>query len=105
MDNKFQINDLLDFYGPLLTDYQRKICNYYYGEDYSLQEIADEENISRSAVYDTLKRCRKELEEYENKLHLADAYKKRHRIYEQMKKHASVEMLRLIDECMNTEID
>lgn len=42
----------------------------YYGDDYSLGEIAEEFEVSRQAVYDNLRRTEKLLEAYEGKLHL-----------------------------------
>jgi len=105
MDDLFLINDLLDFYGVLLTEKQRKICSDYYEYDNSLQEIAESMGISRSAVHDTLKRSRKELEEYEEKMHLLASYQKRMKLYEQIKKQASEEISKLIDDCINTEME
>ncbi|MBP3853625.1 MAG: hypothetical protein J6D18_03550 [Erysipelotrichaceae bacterium] len=65
MKDKIQINDLLDIYGGLLTRHQQEIMAYYYQEDYSYHEIAQECRISRAAVSDTVNRATKTLEKYE----------------------------------------
>ncbi|HHV65220.1 MAG TPA: YlxM family DNA-binding protein [Peptococcaceae bacterium] len=67
---------LFDFYGPLLTAKQAKIWDLYYQEDYSLSEIAEQEGISRQAVYDLLKRTERILEGYEQKLGLVKRFLK-----------------------------
>ena len=105
MENKIYINSLLDFYGKLLTDKQQSICRYYYREDLSLQEIAEIEKTSRSAVYDTIKRCRKDLDTYEEKLHLYKSYQKRRKLYEKIRKLSDEKTGKLIDECIDSEID
>lgn len=61
---------LFDFYGNLLTDKQRFIIELYYLEDLSLAEIAEQMNISRQGVYDTLKRAEIKLYNYEKRLGL-----------------------------------
>lgn len=61
---------LWDRYSPLLTDTQREITNLYFNFDLSLAEIAEEKGCSRQSVSDCLSKCRKQLEEYEEKLHL-----------------------------------
>ena len=60
---------LLDKYSPLLTDTQREMTNLYFNFDLSLAEIAEEKGCSRQRVSDCLNKCRKQLEEYEEKLH------------------------------------
>lgn len=85
MQDKIRMNELLDFYSDLLTDNQRDICKMYYRYDLSLSEIAIEENISRSAVYDTVNRCQKELERYESILRLADKAEKRREYFNLIK--------------------
>ena len=62
---------LYDIYGGLLTEKQQTVFDFYYQDDYSLSEIADELGISRQGVHDNIKRSVKILEEYEEKLHLA----------------------------------
>lgn len=62
------INDLLDAYELLLTAKQLDIISFYYREDLSYQEIADNLEISKSAVYDTIKTVEKLLISYEEKV-------------------------------------
>ena len=57
-----------------MTDKQHAYLALYYGDDYSLGEIATEFNVSRQAVYDNIRRTEASLEEYEKKLHLFANY-------------------------------
>lgn len=71
MDEKFfRMNSLLDFYGNLLTEKQKKAAYMYYIYDCTINEISDELNISKQAVFDNLKRAENNLEEFEEKLQL-----------------------------------
>ena len=63
---------LYDFYGALLTDRQRDVMALYHEENLSLSEIAQEYDISRQAVHDTLKKAEQALTEYEKKLGLVE---------------------------------
>ncbi|PWG00902.1 putative DNA-binding protein [Levilactobacillus bambusae] len=74
LEKNYRINSLFEFYQSLLTDKQNHYMQLYYGDDYSLGEIAEEFNVSRQAVYDNLRRTEKILEEYESKLHLYDQF-------------------------------
>lgn len=62
---------LWDIYNPLLTLHQREITNLYFNYDLSLAEIAEQKGVSRQSVSDCLCKCRKLLEEYEEKLSFA----------------------------------
>ena len=68
---------LFDFYGGLLTDKKQQVMELYYDDDLSLAEIAEEFGISRTAVYDSLKKSEAALEGYENKLGLISKFEKR----------------------------
>jgi predicted DNA-binding protein YlxM (UPF0122 family) len=67
---------LYDFYGGLLTDKQRRAMELYYLENWSLAEIAEDEGVSRQAVYDLLHRSARTIEDYERKLGLLDRFQK-----------------------------
>ncbi|MEG0328648.1 MAG: YlxM family DNA-binding protein [Erysipelothrix sp.] len=68
------LNQLFDYYEPLLTQKQKEVFRMYYHEDLSYQEIADIQEISRAAVYDNLNRTSNLLEDYEKKLGVAKRY-------------------------------
>ncbi|MBP9996099.1 MAG: DNA-binding protein [Lachnospiraceae bacterium] len=61
---------LFDFYGELLTSHQKQVYEALVYNDMTLQEIGDEYGISRQAAHDLIKRCDKQLLNYEEKLHL-----------------------------------
>ncbi|MCT4396806.1 putative DNA-binding protein [Periweissella beninensis] len=79
-----RINSLFEFYQPLLTKKQYEYMELYYGDDYSLGEIAEEFAVSRQAVYDNLKRTEKLLEMYEQKIHLLNDFEKRQKLNESL---------------------
>lgn len=72
IEKKEHYNNLLDVYGILLTEHQKEICRCYYEDDLSLQEIAENYQISRNAVFDNIKRVDNLLEDYEKKLGLIE---------------------------------
>ena len=74
MEPKVRQTYLYDFYGELLNEHQQKIFEAFVFDDLSLGEIAEDQDISRQAVHDMIKRSTKKLEEYENKLHLMERF-------------------------------
>ena len=69
MDLKFL--RLWDIYNPLLTEHQREVTDLYFNCDLSLAEIAEQKGCSRQSVSDTLRKARRLMEEYEEKLHFS----------------------------------
>ena len=69
MDEKVEISILCEIYGKLLTEKQEEFIEDYYNNDLSLSEIAENNNITRQAVRDIIKKGEKKLFEYEEKLH------------------------------------
>ena len=65
---------LYDFYGEMLTPYQKMIYEEFVLNDLSLGEIAAQLNISRQGVFEIIKRCDRKLAGYEEKLHLIEKF-------------------------------
>ena len=68
VENSIKISILLEIYGKLLTQKQYDLLNDYYNNDLSLAEIAENENITRQAVRDNLKKGERKLFNFEEKL-------------------------------------
>ena len=73
--NMGEISMLYDFYGDLLTERQQTVLEYYYGDDYTLSEIAEHTGISKQAVHDTVHKAEKALFSYESVLGLVNRYR------------------------------
>ena len=84
-----RVNSLFEFYGPLLTKKQNDYLQLYYGDDYSLGEIADEFHVSRQAVYDNIKRTVKTLNKYESQMHLYAEFIHRNRELDELADYAN----------------
>lgn len=95
MEKKLRIGNLYEFYGQLLTDKQQEILELYCSHDLSFGEISEELGVSRQAVYDTIKRSEKTLDEYESKLELVKRFLNREVIIKHM-----ISQLDLISENM-----
>ena len=70
MAKDLNVIELFDCYKNLLTERQRKIFTEYYVYDYSLGEIAENENVSRQSVLDSVKKAEKQLFSYEENIRL-----------------------------------
>lgn len=70
MDELVYYNELFDYYGELLTEKQKEYFKFYYFDNLSLSEIAEENNVSRNAVSKTLKEVKEKLDSYESILKL-----------------------------------
>ena len=88
MAKDLKISFLLDFYGEMLTQKQREVIEYYYNDDLSLAEIADNEGITRQGVRDSIKRAEAQLLEMEERLGLARRFREMQAGLEQITKAA-----------------
>lgn len=61
-------NKLFDIYGNLLNEREKEIFVLFYEEDLSLQEIAEERGVSKSAIGSAITTINKKLDTYEEKL-------------------------------------
>ncbi len=68
MEKKVEISMLWQIYGKMLTDKQSEYIDYYYNKDLSLSEIAENNEITRQAVRDIIKKGERKLFEFEEKL-------------------------------------
>ena len=73
-EKNLEIGFLLDFYGDVLSERKRTVLDYYYDNDLSLAEIAEEIGISRQGVRELIKKSGDELLFYEEKLGLAKRF-------------------------------
>ena len=70
MDKVVYFNNLFAIYRELLTLKEQEIFSLYYEENLSMGEIAENKDISRSAVGSTVKIVEKKLENYESILNV-----------------------------------
>ena len=88
MAKNLEISILLDFYGEMLTEKQRDFLDYYYNEDLSLSEIAENEGITRQGVRDAIKRAEAQMLDMEKKLGLCEKFEKLKKGLEEIKECA-----------------
>jgi len=84
LQQKLEVQALYDTYQALLTDKQKNYIEQYYFDDLSISEISENEQVSRNAVHDLVKRTVEKLYDYEQKLGLYDKSKQRDIIMNQI---------------------
>lgn len=89
--------NLFMFYHLLLTNKQKQYFNNYFNENLSLQEIAAIYQVSRTAVYDSLVKVMKILDDYELKLQLFAKYQARKKVYDNYQDFDFIKKLQEID--------
>ncbi len=82
MEDIIYYTNLYDYYKDLLTDTQRKYFENYYFNNLSIQEIADNNKVSKNAVSKSLIEVAKRLDNYEDTLNLYNNYQKIKKILE-----------------------
>ena len=70
MEKNVEISLLCQLYGKTLTEKQYEVLNDYYNNDLSLSEIAENNNITRQAVRDIIKKGENKLYELEKSISL-----------------------------------
>ncbi len=74
MEKRDYLNIYFDYYQSLLTLKEVECFKSYYDDDFSLGEIALENEVSRSAVHKTIKNVEEKLYSFEEKLGLFKKY-------------------------------
>ena len=80
MDDNVKFALLLDLYGPLLTQKQRRMLSLRVEEDFSLTEIAQMEDVSRQAVSELIVKAENSLNRYEEKLRFLEREERKRKI-------------------------
>ena len=70
MKEREYLLSLYEIYNKLLTEKEKTYFEYYYFEDYSLQEIADNNDVSKSYVGKYISGIENKLIKFENSLNL-----------------------------------
>ena len=84
LEEKVKISILLEIYGKLLTEKQLEILSDYYNNDLSLSEIAENNNITRQAVRDIIKKGENKLFELEEKLLIMEKMLKQEKVLQEI---------------------
>ena len=71
---------LLDYYGALLTEKQRRCLGFYYNEDLSLSEIAEIIGGTRQAAQELIRRAEGRLNQMEQQLQLVQRHNAQRRL-------------------------
>ena len=90
MAKDLRVSELLDYYGDMLTDKQYDAVDYYYNDDLSLGEIAENLGISRQGVRDSIKRAEAAMLELEEKLRLMERMQKIQRSLSVLRKNIDI---------------
>ena len=99
MEEKFiYYNNLFDIYSKLLTAREKEVFIDYYQEDLSLSEIADNNNISKSAVGKMVKTILEKLDNFEN---ILEIYKTRKKLSNLLKEENIDSIKKRIAEILN----
>ena len=90
MEDFIYYNNLFLIYKDLLKDSNRDIFDLYYGDNLSMQEIADIKNISKSRVGIIIKNVTRELDKYEEVLKLYEKEK----IVNELLEYSDIEIIK-----------
>ena len=101
MEEKIRISMLLQIYGKLLTKKQNEFMEYYYNEDLSLSEIAENQSITRQAVREILSKSKIKLEEYEEKVELLKKIQEINSLLDKLEEKSKLKEIQKIRKILN----
>ena len=84
MEKNVKVSMLCQIYGKVLTEKQLEVLNYYYNNDLSLSEIAENNKITRQAVRDIIKKGENKLFELEEKLQIMEKMMKQEKLLQEV---------------------
>ena len=85
MEKDLGLIELFEYYQGLLTERQRELFSCYYLYDLSLSEISEPEGKTRQNVYESIKKVKAKLLNYEKTLKLAEKNKELKTLAERLK--------------------
>lgn len=100
IETMLKYNELLSLYQNLLSDTQKEILDDYYSYNLSISEIAQNRNITRAAVEDAIKKGKKKLEEFEEKICSLKVLKSFRELKSQCKDQKTIEKIEQIERIM-----
>lgn len=89
MEDFAKTSMLFDIYGGLLTDKKKRVMEMYHEDDMSLSEIAEELEVSRAAVHDSLRSAERLLRSYEDKLGILADYLRKEKLADELRTYIS----------------
>lgn len=89
MEDFAKTSMLFDIYGGLLTDKKKRVMEMYHEDDMSLSEIAEELEVSRAAVHDSLRSAERLLCSYEDKLGILADYLRKEKLADELRTYIS----------------
>ena len=89
MEDFAKTSMLFDIYGGLLTDKKKRVMEMYHEDDMSLSEIAEELEVSRAAVHDSLRSAERLLCSYEDELGILADYLQKERLADELRTYIS----------------
>ncbi len=89
MNRELYLSILFDYYHPMLTERQREIFDLYYNQNLSLGEIAEELEISRQGVRDSLMKSERAMKELEENLRISEKNNEISEVLEELAKDLS----------------
>ena len=98
LEKNVRLSSLYDLYKNLLTEKQRQYFEEYYFNDESLKEVAENFNVSRNAIYLSLKEVEETLEDFESALALKAKQDQKAELLNKLKTNADEDSLKIIEE-------
>ncbi len=96
MEEREYLLTLYEIYKNILSEKERSYFEYYYFEDYSMQEIADNNEVSKSYVGKYIKSIENKLIHFENELNI----NKKNNEIRDIIKNASLDIKNKIEELL-----
>lgn len=104
MEKNVEISMLCQIYGKVLTEKQYEIITDYYNNDLSLSEIAENNDITRQAVRDIIKKSEIKLYELEKNIGFMNKSLEEEKVFANVQEHLNfiVKYLNEIDKNANS---